>query len=105
MPAVASARSLATIRRLIRAVGRELWWWLAGAARLWWRYPLRSSAWLAALVWQWWHDQLLIVAALVLPVLGVALWARIGPVSYRRWLADPLWRSRTKRSLEAAAGR
>ena len=69
-------------------------------ARLWWRYPLRSTAWLGVLVWQWWHDQLLIVAALVLPVLGVALWARIGPVTYRRWLADPLWRFRTKRSLK-----
>lgn len=90
--------------RAARTVGREVWWWLSGLGRLWFRYTLRVTLW-AGLVAGWaWQDRYALALVLLAPVLGVAVWARLSPVSYRRRLADPVWRSRMKRRLQKSWG-
>lgn len=81
-----------TARRMAARSGRELRWWLAGLGRLWFRYTLRVTLW-AGLVAGWaWQGRYALAVVVFVPVLGVALWARLSPVTYRRRLADPVWR-------------
>lgn len=90
--------------RAVRRVAAEVWWWLAGAARLCWRYPLRSVAYSGTCVLaQHWAEPLLL-AGLVLPVVGLACWCRVGPVSYARWVGRPVWRFRVRRRLRRLWG-
>jgi len=83
-----------------RVVGREVWWWLSGMGRLLRDYTLRSVAWLGLVAGMVWDAHWTVVAVVAGPVLGVATWAWVGPVSYRRRLADPVWRRRTRRRLK-----
>ncbi len=83
---------------IVRGVARELWFWLAGYAGLLRRYTLAavsSTGWLAVTVWQAWWDAFLIVAG---PVIVFGLWCRFGPVSFGRFVSDPLWRHQVGRS-------
>ena len=85
--------------RAARAVVSEVWWWLLGAFRLCWRYPLRSVAYagLCVLTQHWMAS--LLLAGLVLPVVGLACWCRVWPVSYARRVGRPVWRFRVRRRL------
>ncbi|GAA3630979.1 FtsK/SpoIIIE domain-containing protein [Microlunatus ginsengisoli] len=85
--------------RVLALVGREVGWWVGGTGRLWWRYKLRTSLHGAATAVAWWQDQLVLIAALVIPVVALATWARGWPASYRGRLADPLARYRFARWL------
>ena len=92
------------VERTIRTLGSEVWWWLAGAVRLCWRYPLRSvaCAGLCVLAQHWTAP--LLLAGLVLPVVGLACWCRVWPVSYARWVGRPLWRFRVRQRLRRLWG-
>ena len=73
---------------IVRGVARELWFWLAGYARLLRRYTLAavsSTGWLAVTAWQAWWDAFAIVAG---PVIVFGLWCRFGPVSFVRFVSD-----------------
>ena len=94
-PHVAAGR----VGQLVRTVAVEAAWWIVGAGRLWWRYTVRASAHLLAVVGLWVYGQQLVAVALVAPVAGIASWARWWPWSYRRRLADPLARYRIRRGL------
>ncbi len=61
---------------------------------------LRGGAvgWLVGITGACWLDAWTILAGLVTVVLVPALWARIGPRSYNRRIAVPLWRHRMLRS-------
>jgi S-DNA-T family DNA segregation ATPase FtsK/SpoIIIE len=85
--------------RAMRAVGRETWWWLAGAAGLVARHPVRWTGWAGlvslAVVQGYW----LALTVGTGPVLVLALWCRIGAVSFARWIGMPAWRRRTRRQV------
>src|SRR3954453_22890683 len=87
-----------TACRIVRC-GRELGWWLGGVGRLWLRDKARATIHVLLTAVAWWQQQFLLVTVLVVPVLAVAMWARVRPVAYRRWLADPLARWRFLRWL------
>jgi hypothetical protein len=82
-----------------RLLVHELGWWLAGAGRLWWRHKLRTSAHVLLTVIVWLERWELVLLILVGPVVGLALWARLGPVSYARRIRGPLSRWGLRRDL------
>ena len=85
--------------RWFRTVVLELWWWLFGSARLWWRHKITATLYPLAVVIAW-HVQLQFWAVvLTVPVLGIAVWARVWPVSYWDRLAGPLEDRRLKRRV------
>lgn len=85
--------------RLLRQPVREAWWWASGAAGILRRYPRRALLWVAILALAALQRQVVIVGLLLVPVFAVMCWARLSPISYRRLLADPLWRRRTGRAV------
>jgi DNA segregation ATPase FtsK/SpoIIIE, S-DNA-T family len=90
------------VRRVGRWIGRgcrEAGWWIGSTGRLWWRYKICSTLHLLAAATACWQHQMQVVALLTLPVVGVAVWARGWPISYRQRLADPLARYRFGRWL------
>jgi S-DNA-T family DNA segregation ATPase FtsK/SpoIIIE len=91
--------AFAVAGRGVRAAGGEVWWWLAGAARLWWSHPLTCTGYIGicVLLTQW--SEKLLLAAVLAPLVVLALWCRIGPVSYVRLIGLPLWRRRVRRRV------
>ena len=94
---------MTALARLGPLLGREVLWWGGGAARLGWR--VKGQLLLAVLVgslvlvWGGWHTlRLLGLPPLTVAVL-LALWARIGPVSFARSVGVPRWRWQTRRRL------
>ncbi|QDP95830.1 hypothetical protein FOE78_07875 [Microlunatus elymi] len=85
------------VRRGGRAVVRECWWWLSGAGRLLRGYPFRSLVWLLVVVIAVVADARTVLVIVLVPVLIIAVWARVLPVSYGRLLAGPLSRFRLRR--------
>ena len=68
---------------IVRGIGGEVWFWLAGFGRLVRRYTiatLGSSAWLVVTAWQAWWNLFVLVAV---PVVVFAGWRRVGPVLVR----------------------
>ncbi|QDP95083.1 hypothetical protein FOE78_03390 [Microlunatus elymi] len=88
---------LIMVRRVVRAVGWECWWWLSGGGRLLRRHPVRSVAWLLAVLVGVVADARLLLIMVVVPVALVGLWARLLPGSYRRLAADRLYRAWLRR--------
>jgi hypothetical protein len=84
---------------IARASIRELGWWLAGTGRLWWRHKLRASAHAVLTLLAWLERWELVLLLLFGPVVGLAVWARLGPVSYTRRCAAPISRRRLRRDL------
>ena len=75
-----------------RGIVAEVGWWLSAGFGLLRRRPGRTLLWsVLAVVSVFWHVWWLTVA-LVLPLVGLGLWARIGPVSFQLRVADPWWR-------------
>ena len=87
----------------LRWTAHELAWWIGGALRLMWRRKVLLLVWLTVvLIVDTWGGPKP-AATLLVPPLGVvllgAVWARLLPVSYRLFVAEPVWRSRVKAGL------
>jgi S-DNA-T family DNA segregation ATPase FtsK/SpoIIIE len=102
VPATTTPRlrgAVAVSGRGVRAAGGEVWWWLAGATRLWWSHPCAGTGYIGicVLLAQW--SEKLLLAAVLAPLVVLALWFGIGPVSYVRLVGLPLWRRRVRRRV------
>ena len=87
---------------MVKAAARELAWWLGGAGRLLTSAPRRALLWLAGTASAVWFEAWTVVAGLVLVLVPWALWCRLHPVSFERWLAGPLCRRRIRVKLQKA---
>lgn len=82
---------------VIGMVFREIWWWLSGLIRLIVHHLAFFFLFMALVGVVWIRDARPVLALVIVPIVGMALWARIGPVSYQRQVSDRLWRQRTGR--------
>lgn len=86
--------------RAVRLLGREVWWWLSGMFRLAGRRAGLVLAVAAVALFLLWGDPQWVPFGLLMgAVLGVALWCRLAPMSYRRWVVEPAWRRQLARSV------
>lgn len=83
--------------RVLRLVGREVWWWTSGLFRLIFHHLFLTLMLAVAMAVLVWRELWLPVVLLLVCLLGFGLWARLGPVSYRRQVLDRVWRGRTRR--------
>src|SRR5690349_8486951 len=87
------------VGRGIRLVLAEVAWWLSAGWRLTRWAPRRIAAWFTGTVFAVWAEMWSLLAGLVAVVLLLGLWARIGPMSFQRWVAHPSWRRRIRRRV------
>jgi S-DNA-T family DNA segregation ATPase FtsK/SpoIIIE len=86
----------------VRRLGREVWWWVSRAAALWRGHRLSSTLHPLLTVLVWVQDWQLLIGVLLAPVIGISLWARLGPVSYQDRVRGPLHRRRVRRWLRGS---
>src|SRR3954451_23324140 len=86
----------------VRRLGREAWWWLTGAGRLWRGHRLSGTLHPLFTALAWVQDWQLLIGVLLAPVLGLSLWARLGQESYQDRVRGPLHRRRVRRWLWAS---
>lgn len=82
------------------AVRREAAWWVGGFGRLLRRHPAVVLGLVGVGLVYWASGmQLILLWSVLAGLFGLALWCRLGPVSFGRLVADPLRRGRIRRQL------
>ena len=84
---------------LARVVVAEPWWWLSRSGRLWWHHKVTATLYPLATATLWHFGVQLGAVLSMVPVLAVAGWARLGPISYDRRVRLPLLRRRVRREV------
>jgi S-DNA-T family DNA segregation ATPase FtsK/SpoIIIE len=85
---------------IVRAIRRELAWWLGGFARLLRRHPAGLLGFVGvALLYRALGVDMAPVWGALAVLLGLAFWCRVSPASFRRLIGEPMRRRRVVRRV------